>query len=292
MVPSPEVLHWDPEKIIAYLDKAGLQMQMLSNIPQTLEALRESNDYGASIARKYPSRFGFLAALPTDDPSACLAEIKRARTELNADGFAVTAQYKGVYFSDTSLDPVMVELDRLGAVVFMHPDAYKPPVQGRPIPLIEVAFETTRTLVDMLYAGVFRKYPNIKLIASHGGGALPLLSDRLELLGTEPWVPNPNKITKQEVKEQLSRLYVDTAAVGPASLGPALRLVGKGHVVYGADCGVSCSTEETMEENRKNILAYEALSAEEKGEIGRNVHALFPDAVKRMKRGIAKGHVD
>jgi 6-methylsalicylate decarboxylase len=57
------------------------------------------------------------------------------------------------------------------------------------VPLIEVAFETARTLVNMLYAGTFRRYPNIKFIASHGGVALPPLADRLELLGTEPWVP-------------------------------------------------------------------------------------------------------
>jgi predicted TIM-barrel fold metal-dependent hydrolase len=112
-------------------------------------------------------------------------------------------------------------------------EAYKPLVQGPPIPLIEVAFETTRTLVDMLYAGTFRRYPNIKFIAAHGRGALPLLADRLELLGTEPWLPSPKSITK----EQLSGLYVDTAALGVVAMLTALRLVGKNHVVYGADYG-------------------------------------------------------
>jgi predicted TIM-barrel fold metal-dependent hydrolase len=83
----------------------------------------------------------------------------------------------------------------------------------------------------MLYVGTFRRYPNVKFIA---GGALPLLADRLELLGTEPWLPNPNSITK----EQLSGLYVDTAALGVAAMLTALRLVGKNHVVYGADCNI------------------------------------------------------
>jgi hypothetical protein len=107
----------------------------------------------------------------------------------------------------------------------------------------------------------------------------------LELLGTEPWVPNPNNIAK-EIKEQLSRLYVDTAAVGVAAMLPALKLVGKKHVIYGADCGVPCSMEAIMEENRKNILAYEGPTEEEKDAIGHNVKVLFPEAVKRMK-GIA-----
>ena len=289
LTPGPAALEWDQAGILTYLDRAGISMQMLSVVPKTVEALKASNDYGASLVNRHPSRFGLLAALPTDDPPACLAEIRRAKSELHADGFAATCHYNDVYLGDPSLEPVMEELDRLGAVVFMHPDAYKPAVQGRPAPLIEVAFETTRTLVDMLYAGTFRRHPNIKFIASHGGGALPLLADRLELLGAEPWVPNPNGIAKEEIKEQLSRLYVDTAAVGVAALMPALRLVGKKHVVYGADCGVPCSTEATMEENRKNILGYEGLTEEEKDAIGHNVKVLFPEAIKRMN-GMANGH--
>jgi 6-methylsalicylate decarboxylase len=289
LTPGPPALEYDQEGILAYLDRAGISMQMLSVIPKTLKALTASNDYGAELVRRHPSRFGLLAALPTNDPQACLAEIKRAKTELRADGFAVTCQYNGVYLSDPSLEPVMEELDRQGAVMFMHPDAYKAAVQGRPAPLIEVAFETTRTLVDMLYSGTFRRYPNIKFIAAHGGGALPLLADRLELLGTEPWIPNPNQITKKEIKQQLSRLYVDTAAAGVAALLPALRLVGKERVVYGADCGVPCSTEQTMEENRLNILGFEGLTREEREAIGHNVKVLFPAAVKRME-GSAHGH--
>jgi predicted TIM-barrel fold metal-dependent hydrolase len=191
---------------LAYLDRAGISMQMLSIVPKPLDALKASNDYGAELVKRHPSRFRLLAALPIDDPQACLAETRRVKMELHADGFAAMCQYNGVYLGDLILERVMEELDRQGVVVFMHPDAYKPAVQGRPVPLIEVAFETTRTLVDMLNAGTFRKYSNIRFIAAHGGGALPLLADRLEWLGTEPWVPNPNNITKKEIKEQLSRL--------------------------------------------------------------------------------------
>jgi hypothetical protein len=96
------------------------------------------------------------------------------------------------------------------AIVFMHPDACKPPVQGRAIPLIEVAFEMTRASKDMLYAGTLRRYPNIIFTAAHPrggrGGALPLLADRFEFLVGQPWVPNLNNITEKEIKEQLGRL--------------------------------------------------------------------------------------
>ena len=74
----PEACKWTPESTLAYLDKAGIAMQMLSNLPKQLDALKESNNYAASLVKNYPTRFGLLAALPTDNPEAALAEIDRA----------------------------------------------------------------------------------------------------------------------------------------------------------------------------------------------------------------------
>ena len=280
----PEPFEWTPESTLAYLDKAGIAMQMLSNLPKQLDALKESNDYAASLVRKHPNRFGLLAALPTDSPEAALAEMDRATHELHADGFAVTCNYNGVFLGDSSLDPVWAELNRQYAAVFVHPDAYAPASMGRPSPLIEVAFETARTVVDMLYAGIFRKFPRVTFILAHCGGALPVLSGRLKLLGTEPWVPNPNKITQEEIQEQLARLYLDTAATAPTGMAAALHMVSPDHLVYGADCGVPCSTESTMEANKKAVLEYEGLSRSQRDAIGRNVLSLFPAAAARLEK--------
>jgi len=281
MVPEP--YHWTVEKTLDYMDRAGMGMQMLSNIPKTLEALRASNDYAASLVAKYPSRFGLLAALPTDDPKACLAEIERSSTKLDADGFAVTCCYNGVYLGDPSLEPVWAELDRRRAVVFAHPNAYAPASLGRPVPLIEVAFETARTIVDMMYAGLFRKFPNVKLIVAHCGGALPALSGRVLALGTEAWVPNPNNLTSAEMKEQLSRLYVDTAATATEhTLAPALAMTTCDHIVYGSDCGVPCSTDETLTANLKSLLSFTGIEAHQIEAIGHNALKLFSKASKRI----------
>ncbi len=144
---------WTPEGALEYMDRSGIAMQMLSSIPKTADALRSANEYGASLVERHPARFGLLAALPTDDPGSCVAEIERAERSLRADGFAVTCVYNGVGLGDARLHPVWAELDRRRSTVFVHPDAYGPPSQGRPVALLEVAFETARTVVDMLYAG-------------------------------------------------------------------------------------------------------------------------------------------
>lgn len=104
-------------------------MQMLSNIPPTTEAIQASNDYGASVVRDNPHRFGLLAALPTDDPGAAVREFHRVKPSggdsqpgsVPPDGFAVSTRRNNVQLGDKRLRPVWQELDRLGEVVFMLP---------------------------------------------------------------------------------------------------------------------------------------------------------------------------
>lgn len=274
---------WTVEGALGHMDRNGIAMQMLSSIPKTLDALRASNDYGAMLVERHQGRFGLLAALPTDDPDAALAEIERAGTRLRADGYAVTCNYNGVHLGDPRLEPVWAELNRQSAVVFVHPDAYAPPSMGRPIALLEVAFETARTVIDMLYGGVFRRHANITFILAHCGGALPAVSGRLLLLGAEEWVPNPEQLTRDEMREQLSRLYLDTAATGTGhTLRPALEMTTWDHLLYGSDFGVPCSTEETLVANLEALLGFPDLEPGRVQEIGRNALRLFPRAAARM----------
>jgi predicted TIM-barrel fold metal-dependent hydrolase len=187
--------------------------------------------------------------LPIDDAAAANKEVERSTSELNADGFAVHSSYNGVYLGGASLEPLWEMLNgRERTVVFLHPNTYTTSIMRPPTPLVEVAFGTTRTVMDMLYNGVFRRYPNVTWLFAYCGGALPAPSGRLLTLGNEDWVPNPEKVFIERVKEQLKKLYLDTAATATSSmLIPALKITGRRgeHVIYGSDCGVPCSNERT-----------------------------------------------
>jgi 6-methylsalicylate decarboxylase len=282
---GPKPPDWSLDHTLAYMDRVGIAMQMLSNIPTSLEALQVSNDFGASLVRSHPSRFGLLAALPTDSPEAALGEISRASDQLAVDGFAVTFCYRGVHLSDSSLEPVWAELNRRKAVVFAHPNAYGPGSFGRPSAVLEVAFETTRTAVDMLYSGLFRRYPDFKLVLAHCGAALPALSGRLLLLGTQPWVPNPQGLSRDEMRHQLKALYLDTAMTGSShTIAPALAMTTCDHIVYGSDCGVPCTTDETALANIEALFHFSGLERDQVEQIGRNALTLFPEAAKRIKK--------
>lgn len=268
-------------------------MSLLSYLPLGTDKLRAANDFAHSIVQKYPTRFGHLAALPTDDVEGCLAEIQRVRAfnDPPIDGFCSTTVRGETPLSDPSLEPVWEVLNAQNAVVHVHPNAYTEGAYGKPSPLIDVAFDTARVAVDMLYKGVFRRYPNIKFIFAHCGGALPVLSGRLALLGTESWVPNQEKLTRAEVEEQLGQLYVDTAATAKTGLAPAVKMVGGGRVVYGADCGVPCSSEKTMKENMEDVERVERDCGLTAGTVRMNTWRLFPTAAKRAGVSLQNGHL-
>lgn len=274
---------WSIDERLAYMDRVGISMQMLSLVPSSHAAVEAINRYGAQLVAQHPSRFGLLAGLPTDDAEVALQELARADL-LDADGFAVYCQYNEVFLSDPRLEPLWAELNAREAVVFVHPNHAVPGQFGRPGVLLEVAYQTASVITDMLYAGVFRRYPAIRFILAHCGGALPALSGRLILLGNESWVPNPQRLTQAEMREQLAALYLDTAMTGSAqSLSAGIAMTCPEHLVYGSDCGAPCTTEHTAMTNIENLLAFTGLRREQIEQIGRNALVLFPKAASRIR---------
>jgi predicted TIM-barrel fold metal-dependent hydrolase len=271
------------------MDRLGVAVQMLSPVPlaSSLTQLRAWNDYGAQLVADHPGRFGLLAGLPMDDPEAALSEIERGDTQTHPDGYLLTTRRAGVPLGDPRLAPVWEELDRRESVLFIHPSTDIAPPLGQPAALVEVTFETTRAVVDLLYTGFFRRYRRLTVVLAHCGGSLPALSGRLGLLGAEPWVPNPLGLTAEDIRTDLARLYLDTAATGTdANLAAAVTMVPRDHFVYGADAGVPCSDEDSMGRNIQSLLNSSVLGREEVDALGRRGFDLFPAAARRHRDAV------
>jgi predicted TIM-barrel fold metal-dependent hydrolase len=286
MAPAPHV--WSPAIALESMQANGIAMQLLSTVPVGHEALVEANTYGAGVVAAHPHRFGLLAALPTDVPVAALDEVRRAHEVLDADGFAVSTTYDGVSLGDPRLDPVWERLDALGATVFVHPDTTIASRLGLGTPLLEVTFETARVVTQMLYARVFSRFPGITFVLAHCGGALPGLSGRLALLGTAPWVANPGGVTAHELRSQMGRLFLDTAASGTdANLAAALQMVPVEHIVYGGDSGVPCTDDDSIAANLASLRGTAVLHRDDLPGILTRALTLFPRLRERI--GAATG---
>lgn len=277
------------ETSLAYMDRTGIAAQLISNCsPVTkTDTIIASNTYGATLVRAHPKRFGLMAMLPLGDPVRAVAEIGRASEELGAEGFAALSNFDGVYLGDPRFEPVWAALDRLGATLFIHPTTrgYGDLGLGRTGALIEAPFDTARTVVDMLYAGVFRRYPRFRVLLAHGGGALPSLAGRIANFGdgARGWVANPHGVTAEEMRAAFARFYYDTALAGTAhSLDPILDVTTPEHVVYGADFGAPCTDPALCDLNLAATRGYERLTAAQRQALGTNVLALFPTFAERI----------
>jgi predicted TIM-barrel fold metal-dependent hydrolase len=280
---------FSPETSIAYMDRTGVAAQIVSNCNQIsdVEKIIDSNTYGASLVEAYPKRFGFLAQLPMTDPADAVAEIRRGIDELGAEGFAVLSNRDGIYLGDPRFEPVWNELDRNAATLFIHPTTrgFEATRLGRNGGLIEGPFDTARTVVDMIYAGVFRRHKRFNIILAHAGGALPALAGRLMSMGPYPRnrTVNPNKITEAEMRDALARFYYDTGLAGTIhSLDPVLAVTTPDHVLYGADFGAVCTDIEICDLHLEAVRSNPRLTAAQRDALGTNMLPLFPKFAARI----------
>lgn len=241
---------WSADANLRLLDRAGIGRAYLSvsspgvsfgSDADARVVARLVNDEGAGIRAAHPDRFGQFASLPLPDVDGSLAEIAHALDTLGADGVTVMSNSRGVYLGDERLAPVWAELDRRGAVAFLHPTSPACGEElflGRPRPLFEFIVETARTVSDLVLSGTAARFPGIRWIIPHGGGALPLLADRFELF--RQLFSGPAPAAGPTIHEQLSRFWFDTAGTPFPRQVPALvDVVGDQRILYGSD---SCWT--------------------------------------------------
>jgi predicted TIM-barrel fold metal-dependent hydrolase len=235
---------WSPAKSIDDMEKNGVTTAMLSLAVSgvTLDAgeagrslARKSNDYGAQLVKDHPANFGLLAALPLPDPQGSLVEIEYALDTLHADGIALLSSYGDKWLGDSTYAPVFEELNRRKAVVFVHPNAPNccANLQARvPASTIEFYFDTTRTIESLLMSGTFSRFPNLRFIFSHGGGAMPILANRMARLFPKDLAAQaPNGVLYE-----LKRQYYDTAsASNPTSLSAIMSIVPSSQILFGSD---------------------------------------------------------
>ena len=270
---------WSVEAALGFMDRHDIRTQVLS-LPVTVPDANVAaiNDYGASLVQAHPTRFGLFASLPLPDVERSVAEVGRSCDVLRADGFLFSSNYGELYLGNPIFDAVYAALDARRAVVFIHPDTpacFECTALGRPGPLIEFPMNTARTVVDMLFAGVFRRFPNIRFIIAHAGGALPALAHRVASLGSLPWVPNPLQLTHDDILSSLAGLFYDTAiAGGGSSLWPVLELAGPTQIVFGTD--YPPASEGVIAKNIAALAAFKGLSELERDAIKSNAIRLLP----------------
>ncbi len=243
---SAGIAKWTPERTIEQLDKNSIQTAMLSisqpglkfdDVQGTRSMLRYTNEYGAQLVRDHPGRFGLMATLPLVDIEGSLREMEYALDTLKADGVNLLTSYGKLYPGNPVFDPVFAEMNRRKVVAFFHPNmpvcctGILPDVPG---PTIEYQFNTARAITNLLYTGTLSKYPDIKYIFCHAGGALIPQIGRVVRHAEED-----KKIAARLPNgpwHEIKKLHVDTAqAANPWNFGATRTFLPMSQILLGSD---------------------------------------------------------
>jgi aminocarboxymuconate-semialdehyde decarboxylase len=238
---------FDYELRIRAMDAAGVDIAIVTltspNVywgSQQISVLasRTINDDMAAQQRRYPERIRFMCSLPWQHPKLAIAELKRATGELGAVGVMVLANIDGQSLTDKAFAPIWKEIDKRGLPVLVHPTA--PPgtaeldvMRYNLIASVGFMFDTSLAVSRMIFDGFFDRYPNLKLIASHGGGALPYIAGRLDICFDN--MPACRERISSKPSSYLKKIFYDSVVFQQESLELALKVGGDTNVLYGSD---------------------------------------------------------
>jgi hypothetical protein len=188
---------------IADMDAAGITMQVLSVAANTVDKLdaamanelaRDANDRMAAAVRAHPDRFAAFATLALQDVDKAAAEFERAVQQLGFKGVMLNGAANGQFLDHPRFTPILEAAQALDVPIYLHPAPPPKPVMdayysGLPDGLGAILstagwgwhVETGMHSLRLILAGVFDRFPKLKIILGHMGENLPFSIARAEL---------------------------------------------------------------------------------------------------------------
>jgi len=273
--------HRDIDYRVRVLDEHGVDTQVVSfttpgvhvEAPErSVPWARMVNDAFARTVREHGGRFAALATLPLNDPAASVTELERAMTTLGLPGGMVFSNVNHVALADPRYEPLWKRANELKAVIYIHPtdpagvDAM---LDYWLMPLVGFLFDTTLAAAKLVFSGVVERYPDIRWVLTHMGGAIPYLAERLDR-GYRAFDECRQHITRPP-SDYLRHFYFDTVNFTHPALRLVLDFAGEDRVLAGSDYPHQIGSIPLMLETIGSFDAPERTKAKIFGENAKNL---------------------
>jgi aminocarboxymuconate-semialdehyde decarboxylase len=255
-------VQWDLDRRFAVMDRFEDYVQVLTlaappieeAVPAPLapDLAKLANDEMAALVERYPDRFlGFVASLPMNVPDAIVPEVDRAVGQLGATGVQIFTNVSGLPLDRPEFQPLFDRMAELDLPIWLHParTAASPDYPDEPRSKYDMwwtfgwPLETSVAMGRLVFAGLFERHPNVKIISHHCGAMIPAcegrIGDGLDQLGKRSDDPD-DLAAKARLSERpidaFHRFYADSATFGAASaLRCGLDFFGAERVLFASD---------------------------------------------------------
>jgi predicted TIM-barrel fold metal-dependent hydrolase len=217
--------------------------------PETTAMLsRIGNDGMAELVARYPDRFvAFAGALPMNHPRAAEKELERAVT-LGARGFQMFSNVNGQALDSPESLALIEEMARRDLVMWLHParGADFPDYRGEERSKHEIwwtfgwPYETSVAMARLVFAGVFDRWPDFRIITHHMGAMIPYFEGRVghgwDQLGKRSTEGEPAPNLRKRIFDYFKMFHADTALFGAlAATRCGLEFFGTDRVLFASD---------------------------------------------------------
>lgn len=231
---------------ITDLDSGNISLQVVSHGPGDFDSASctKINDELAISIAKNPSRLAGFATLPMNDPEAAASELKRCIQKLAFVGALIENHLDGTFYDGERFWPVFATAQKLDVPIYIHPtfasDEMEQHYQGNYPNEVGKALsafgwgwhaETGHHILRLFAAGLFDRFPKLKIIIGHMGEMLPFQLERC-ILSSSRWGERRRGLD-QVWKENI---WVTTSGMfSVSSLRCLLDTIPIEHVLYSVD---------------------------------------------------------
>lgn len=203
----------------------------------SLKAAQIMNDDMSAARRAWPDRLRWFASVPWEYPELALRELERA-CGAGASGVMVLANINGRPLTDQHFASIWEAIDARGLPVLVHPTA--PPgvaemdmMRFQLTASLGFTFDTSLAVARMIFDGFFDRYQRLRIIAAHGGGALPYLVSRMDQCFDN--IPACREKISRRPSEYIPAIYADAVVFASEVLDLCVKVFGPDNVLYGSD---------------------------------------------------------